>query len=70
MMGNRSLNKIERFYATGTSESKPLKVAALNLFHATTSPLFREMNFFTLRHSLDAERVEYGGRERYGKKTG
>jgi hypothetical protein len=29
-----------------TSELKPLKVAALNLFHPTASPLFPKTSFF------------------------
>jgi hypothetical protein len=43
-----------------TYELKPLKVAALNLFHPTASPLFPKSSFSILRHSLD------GGREGWG----
>ena len=46
MMGNRRLYKIERFHAPGASESEPLKVTALNLFHPTASPLFPKNRFF------------------------
>jgi hypothetical protein len=56
-MGNRRLYKIERFHWLGTLESEPLKVTALNLFHPTTSPSFKKMSFFVLRHSLRGERV-------------
>jgi hypothetical protein len=35
-----------------TYELKPLKVAALNLFHPTASPLFPKSSFSILRHSL------------------
>jgi hypothetical protein len=40
----------------GDPESKRLKVAALNLFHPTASPLFQKVVFFILRHSLAGER--------------
>jgi len=46
MMGNRRLYKIERFHTSGTSESKRLKVTALNLFHPTASPPFPKNRFF------------------------
>ncbi len=36
----------------GTPESERLKVAALDLFHPTAPPLFQEVGFFILRHSL------------------
>jgi len=35
-----------------TTESKPIKVAALNLFHPTASPLFQKLGFFILRNSV------------------
>ncbi|HVP78885.1 MAG TPA: hypothetical protein VMV04_13435 [Thermodesulfobacteriota bacterium] len=35
-----------------TTESKPLKVAALNLFHPTASPLFQKLGFFMLGDSV------------------
>jgi hypothetical protein len=35
-----------------TTESKPLKVAALNLFYSAASPLFQKLGFFILRDSL------------------
>jgi len=41
-MGNRRWFKMESFPRVGNSESKRLKVAALNLFHPTASPLFRK----------------------------
>ncbi len=39
-MGNRGWLKIKRCQTVGDSESKGLKVAALNLFHPTASLLF------------------------------
>jgi hypothetical protein len=45
IMGNRRLYKVGRFHALGTSEIEWLKVAALNLFHPTTSPPFPEKRF-------------------------
>jgi len=55
------LNKIERFHTLGMSESKLLKVAALNLFHPTASPPpLQKDGFFILRHSLGGERGERG----------
>jgi hypothetical protein len=44
-MGNRRWFKIECFYVLGDPESKRLKVAALNLFHLTASPLFGKPHF-------------------------
>ena len=41
-MGNPRWLKIECLHRVGTHESKRLKVAALNLFHPTASPLFRK----------------------------
>src|SRR4030042_3152781 len=52
MMGNHRLYEIERFHASGTSESKRLKVTALNLFHPTASLPFLKVGFFILRRSL------------------
>jgi hypothetical protein len=45
-MGNRRLNKIERFHVLAMPKSERLKVAALNLFHRTASPLFQKVGFF------------------------
>jgi hypothetical protein len=47
-MGNRRLDKIERFHTPGTFESERLKVAALNLFHPTASPPFPENRLFQI----------------------
>ena len=43
-----------------TPESKRRKVAALNLFHPTASPLFEEAGFFILGHSLSRGRARAG----------
>jgi hypothetical protein len=45
-MGNRRLHKAKRIHMLGTPESERLKVAALNLFHPTTFPLFERIGFF------------------------
>ena len=47
-MGNRGLQKIERFHTLGTPESERLKVTALNLFHPTASPPFPKAGFFRI----------------------
>jgi hypothetical protein len=44
-MGNRHWLKIECLHNVGDPQSKQLKVAALNLFHPTASPLFRKAVF-------------------------
>jgi hypothetical protein len=51
-MGNRRFFKMECLHMLGIPESKCLKVAALNLFHPTTSPLFQKVIFFMLRRNL------------------
>jgi hypothetical protein len=45
MMGNRGLHKNGCLHNLGTLESEWLKVTALNLFHPTTSPFFKESVF-------------------------
>ena len=45
-MVNHRLYKIGRLYTLATSEPERLKVAALNLFHPTASPLFPKNWFF------------------------
>jgi len=45
IMGNRPLYKIGCLHTLGTFESERLKVTALNLFHPTTSPLFKKSVF-------------------------
>jgi len=45
-MGNRRLNKIERFHMLAMPKSERLKVTALNLFHRTASPLLQKVGFF------------------------
>jgi len=45
-VGNRRLYKVERFHTPDMSESKQLKVTALNLFHPTASP-FSEKSVFS-----------------------
>jgi hypothetical protein len=45
-MGQRRLNKFERFHTPDTSECGRLKVTALNLFHPTASPPFLKNLFF------------------------
>ena len=52
IMGNRRMYKIGCFHIVGTLHSDRVKVTALNLFHPTTSPPFRKVGFFILRHSL------------------
>jgi len=47
-MGNRHLYKIECPYTLGTPEFERLKVAAVNLFHPTASPLFQNVRFFLI----------------------
>jgi hypothetical protein len=44
-MGNRCLYKAKRYHMLGTAESGRLKVAALNLFHPTASPLSKGLVF-------------------------
>jgi len=44
-MGNHRLYKIEDLHMLGTPESERLKVTALNLFHPTTTPLFKSVFF-------------------------
>jgi len=55
-MGNHHLYKLECLHTLGTRESERLKVTTLNLFHPTASPLFQNVVFFILRHSLRGER--------------
>jgi hypothetical protein len=50
----------------GNADSERLKVAALNLFHPTASPLSRRAVFFILRHSLLMEETEAGKRREEG----
>jgi hypothetical protein len=45
VMGNRRLCEIKGLHMLGTSESERLRVAALNLFHPTASPLSKEVVF-------------------------
>jgi hypothetical protein len=45
-MRNRHLYKIECFHTLVTPEFERLKVAALNLFHPTASPLIQNVGFF------------------------
>jgi hypothetical protein len=44
-MGNHRLAKLERLIMVSDPESKRFKVAALNLFHPTASPLFGKTAF-------------------------
>jgi hypothetical protein len=44
-MGNLPWLKMGCFQIVGIPESIPLKVAALNLFHPTASPLFEKPHF-------------------------
>jgi hypothetical protein len=44
-MGNNRWFENEWFHTVGETESKRLKVAALNLFHPTASPLSRKVVF-------------------------
>jgi hypothetical protein len=46
-MRNRHLYKIECFHTLVTPEFELLKVAALNLFHPTASPLIQNVGFFS-----------------------
>jgi hypothetical protein len=60
-MGNRRLNKIECLHTLGTPESERLKVAALNLFHPTTSPPFQDVGFFHIATQPPRGRGRVGG---------
>jgi hypothetical protein len=66
-MENHRWLKIECLHRVGGPEAKRLKVAALNLFHSTASPLFQEVVLFMLRHSLlrGEERVR-GSHQTFG----
>ena len=55
------MNKIERFHTLGMSESKLLKVAALNLFHPTASPPLCKKTVFSYCDTASAGRGEKGG---------
>jgi hypothetical protein len=60
-MGNRRLNKIERFHTPGMSESERLEVTALNLFHPTASPPLPKNRFFQIvGQSQGGEGVDEG----------
>ncbi len=54
-MGNRRLYKIECLHMLEMPESERLKVAALNLFHPTASPLSQELFFLIVTQSLAGE---------------
>jgi hypothetical protein len=62
-MGNRRLYKIDCLHMLGITESEPLKVTALNLFHPTTSLPFPQAGFFILRHGLLGERAKDEGKD-------
>ncbi len=62
-MGNCCSHKIECVHTLDMLESERLKVAALNLFHPTASPLFEKVRFFIIpTQSLRGEGWDDGDR--------
>jgi hypothetical protein len=56
-MGNRRLHNIECIQTLNMPESERLEVTALNLFHLTTSPLFRKAKVFHITTQSHEEKV-------------
>lgn len=59
-MGNHRLDKAEAFKTLGMSESKRLKVAALNLHHPTASTPFQKVGFLFLQNSFHGRKNQKG----------